>query len=166
MLTQHSLSAGGGVVLGFTVIQFSGAMWAWGSLLQRNRKSPAHPFVIGGVQQLATGLAYLPLTLFQLSSAHWTSRGIGAIVYLAIFGGIVGYGCYALAISRLPLAIVSIYTYVNPVVAVFLGWLFYRETFGWREAAAMAVIFLGVAVVRTASVAAEKLRAHRAAESG
>jgi drug/metabolite transporter (DMT)-like permease len=164
MVSQRSLSAGGGVVLAFTVIQISGATWAWGSILQRNRKSPAHPFVIGGVQQFATGLTYLLPTALQLNSAHWTGRGIGAIVYLAIFGGIVGYGCYALAIARLPLAIVSIYTYVNPVVAVFLGWLVYRESFGFREAAAMAVIFAGIAVVRRASVSAEKLRAHRAAE--
>ena len=74
-------------------------------------------------------------------------------------GGIVGYGCYMTALSRLPLAIVSIYTYVNPVVAVFLGWLAYREPFGWREALAMAVIFLGVWMVRRASAAADKLRA-------
>jgi drug/metabolite transporter (DMT)-like permease len=43
---------------------------------------------------------------------------------------------------------VSIYPYVNAVVAVALGWLFYREPFGWRETAAMLVIFLGVALVK------------------
>ncbi|MGH9592016.1 MAG: DMT family transporter [Bryobacteraceae bacterium] len=168
VVTHHSLAAGGAaggaMIGGFFLLQLSGASWAWGSLLQRNRKSPAHPFVIGGVQQVATGLVYLPPTLLQLNSAHWTSHGIGAIVYLAIFGGIVGYGCYALAIARLPLAIVSIYTYVNPVVAVFLGWLFYRESFGFREAAAMAIVFAGIAEVRRTSVAAEKSRADRAAE--
>ena len=73
---------------------------------------------------------------------------MAAIVYLAIFGGIVGYSCYALALSRLPPAIVSTYTYINPVVAVFLGWWVYRERFGLREAGAMAVIFAGVAMVR------------------
>jgi drug/metabolite transporter (DMT)-like permease len=157
-------AGGGAMIAAFLVLQLSGASWAWGSLLQRNRKLSAHPFVLGGVQQLATGVAYLPATLLQLNSAHWTTRGMGAIVYLAIFGGMVGYGCYALAIARLPLAIVSIYTYVNPVVAVFLGWLFYRESFGIREALAMAIIFAGIAVVRRASVAAKELRADRAAE--
>ena len=49
---------------------------------------------------------------------------------------------------RLPVAIVSIYPYVNAVVAVALGWLFYREPFGWRETVAMAIIFAGVAVVK------------------
>jgi drug/metabolite transporter (DMT)-like permease len=151
------------VVLAFLILQLSGASWALGSLLQRNRRSRAHPFVIGGVQQLSTGLALLIPGMFQLPSAHWTARGMGAIVYLAIFGGIVGYSCYALALSRLPLAIVSIYTYINPVVAVFLGWWVYRERFGLREAGAMAVIFAGVAMVRRAtSLPVQKLRADRA----
>jgi drug/metabolite transporter (DMT)-like permease len=162
-ITQHSFSSGGAVVLAFLILQLSGASWALGSLLQRNRRSRTHPFVIGGVQQLSTGLALLIPGMFQLPSAHWTARGMGAIVYLAIFGGIVGYSCYALALSRLPLAIVSIYTYINPVVAVFLGWWVYRERFGLREAGAMAVIFAGVAMVRRAtSLPVQKLRADRA----
>ena len=151
------------MVLAFLILQLSGASWALGSLLQRNRRSRAHPFVIGGVQQLSTGLALLIPSFFQLPSAHWTARGMGAIVYLAIFGGVVGYSCYALALSRLPLAIASIYTYINPVVAVFLGWWVYRERFGLREAGAMAVIFAGVAMVRRAtSLPVQKLRADRA----
>jgi drug/metabolite transporter (DMT)-like permease len=162
-ITRHSFSTGGSVVLAFLILQLSGASWALGSLLQRNGRSRAHPFVVGGVQQLSTGLALLIPGVFQLPSAHWTTRGMGAIVYLAIFGGIVGYGCYALALSRLPLAIVSIYTYINPVVAVFLGWWVYRERFGLREAGAMAVIFAGVAMVRRAtSVPVQNLRADRA----
>jgi drug/metabolite transporter (DMT)-like permease len=50
--------------------------------------------------------------------------------------------------DRLPVAIVSVYPYVNAVVAVALGWLFYREPFGMREALAMAIIFAGVAIVK------------------
>jgi drug/metabolite transporter (DMT)-like permease len=163
-VTQHTFASGGAVVLAFFILQISGASWALGSLLQRNRHSRAHPFVLGGVQQLSTGLALLAPSAFQLPSAHWTARGMGAIVYLAIFGGIVGYSCYALALSRLPLAIVSIYTYINPVVAVFLGWWVYQEHFGLREAGAMAVIFAGVAMVRRAtSMPVQKLRADGAA---
>jgi drug/metabolite transporter (DMT)-like permease len=48
----------------------------------------------------------------------------------------------------LPVSIVTLYNYINPVVAVFLGWLFYRERFGLRELAAMGVIFAGVALVK------------------
>ena len=166
-LTQHTLVGSGAVVLSFLLLQVGGMSWALGSLLQRNRQVRAHPFVIGGVQQLGTGLVLLIPSIFQVPSAHWTARGMGAIVYLAIFGGIVGYSCYALVIARLPLAIASIYTYINPVVAVFLGWWFYRERFGLREAGAMAVIFAGVAMVRRAtSLPVQKLRADGAAESG
>lgn len=165
-ITQHTFASGGAVVLAFLILQVSGASWALGSLLQRNRRSRAHPFVIGGVQQLSTGLALMLPGAFQLPAAHWTARGVAAIVYLAIFGGIVGYSCYALALDRLPPATVSTYTYINPVVAVFLGWWVYREQFGLREAAAMAVIFAGVALVRrAASMPVQKPGAARATES-
>ena len=71
-----------------------------------------------------------------------------ALLYLVCFGSLVGYSAYAYAMDRLPVAIVSIYPYVNAVVAVFLGWLFYREPFGLREAFSMAIIFASVAVVK------------------
>jgi drug/metabolite transporter (DMT)-like permease len=51
-------------------------------------------------------------------------------------------------LTRLPISIVSLYTYINPVVAAGLGWLFYREPFGRREVLAMLVIFAGVAIVK------------------
>ena len=70
------------------------------------------------------------------------------MLYLVFFGSIIGYSAYAYALDRLPVAIVSIYPYVNAVVAVTLGWLFYREPFGAREATAMLVIFAGVALVK------------------
>ena len=166
LITSGSFSAGGGIVVGFLALQLSGATWALGSLLQRNRRVPTHPFVLAGVQQMATGLCFILPAMLEPYPAHWTKRATAATLYLATFGGIVGYGCYMTALSRLPLPIVSIYTYVNPVVAVFLGWLVYSESFGWRETFAMVVIFVGVWMVRRASVAAEKLRADSATDRG
>jgi drug/metabolite transporter (DMT)-like permease len=75
-------------------------------------------------------------------------RGVGALLYLVVFGSIVGYSAYAYALDRLPVAIVSIYPYVNAIVAVALGWVFYREKFGLREAIAMMIIFASVGVVK------------------
>jgi drug/metabolite transporter (DMT)-like permease len=125
------------------------AGWAFGSIYQRRRATGAHPIVIGAVQQLAAGLSFLPLVLvFHEHPVHWSLRGVGAIFYLVMFGSIVGYSAYVFALDRLPVAIVSIYPYVNSVVAVTLGWLFYREPFGVREAVAMAIIFTGVALVK------------------
>ena len=70
------------------------------------------------------------------------------MLYLVLFGSIVGYSAYIYSLDRLPVAIVSVYPYVNAVVAVALGWLFYREKFGLREAAAMVVIFASVGAVK------------------
>jgi drug/metabolite transporter (DMT)-like permease len=157
LMQSSTFSSGGGIVLGFVLLQLSGACWSLGSLLQRNQRLDVSPFVVAGVQQIATGLVFIPLLWLDPHPIVWHPEGVGAILYLALFGGITGYGCYMLALSRLPLAIVSTYTYINPVVAVFLGWLWYREPFGSREVAAMAVIFVGVWMVRRASVRQERL---------
>ena len=123
--------------------------WSGGSLYQRRQRADAHPIVVGAVQQLFSGLAVLPLAI--VSGNHhvaWSARGVAALFYLVTFGSIVGYSAYAYALDRLPVAVVSVYPYVNSVVAVALGWLFYREPFGVRAAAAMLVIFAGVGLVK------------------
>ena len=144
-------SGGLGLVPAFLLLQLGAVAWAAGSILQRRQSSPVHPIVSAAVQQLATGLVYLPPALFQFRQAHWTGRAIGATLYLAMFGGVVGYSSYVFAMARLPVAIASVYTYVNPLVAVLLGWMFYNESFSAREAVAMAVIFAGVWLVKRAA---------------
>jgi drug/metabolite transporter (DMT)-like permease len=117
--------------------------------------------VSGAVQQLATGLAYAIPAFLQPRPAHWTARGIGALVYLATFEGIVGYSAYVFAVARLPVAVATIYNYVNPVIAVALGWSFYREPIGAREAVAMLIIFVAI-VKNTAGKSAEPRARHDA----
>jgi drug/metabolite transporter (DMT)-like permease len=144
-----SHSTGAAVLKGFVVLQIGSAAWAFGSIFQRRRTADAHPIVTGAVQQLVVGLAFLPAALLMPERpVAWSFRGVAAVVYLIIFGSIVGYSAYVYALSHLRVAVVSIYSYVNPVVAVALGWLFYREPFGIRQAVAMGVIFLGVALVK------------------
>ena len=140
---------GSGVVRGFLVLQLGNFLWSYGSIYYRRQETKAHPIVAGAVQQLAAGLAMAPAALLVPEPpVHLTFRGVAALVYLIIFGSIVGYSAYIYALSHLPVAVVSIYPYVNPVVAVFLGWLFYREPFGIRECLAMIVIFVGIGVVK------------------
>jgi len=139
------------IVRGFLILQLGCFSWSFGSLVQRRQPTKAHPIVSGGVQQLAAGLAFLPIALARGGTIHWDqTQGLWAIAYLVVFGSIVGYSSYIYALEHLPVAVLSIYNYVNPVVAVALGWLFYREPFGLREAAAMAIIFTGVAMVKRA----------------
>jgi drug/metabolite transporter (DMT)-like permease len=134
---------------GFLLLQLGCCGWAFGSILQRRHVTKAHPVVSGAVQQLATGLVFLgPAFLTKTQPIQWTSRSIGAVMYLVTFGSVVGYSAYLYALDKLPVSVVSIYNYVNPVVAVFLGWLFYRERIGFREIVSMLVIFAGVALVK------------------
>jgi drug/metabolite transporter (DMT)-like permease len=132
----------------FIVLQVGALMWSAGSIAQRRLTTRAHPFLNGGIQQLATGIVFLFIAAFDGQKSHWTHSAIAAVAYLAIFGGAIGYSAYMYALENLPVAIVSIYTYINPVVAVLLGWLFYREQLGVREIVAMLVIFVGVALVK------------------
>ena len=137
------------LLTGFLILQVGMVGWSFGSIYQRRKAGKAHPVVAGGVQQLAAALILLPLSLLiRQPSLHWSVRGVSALGYLVVFGSLVGSSAYVYAMDRLPVAIVSIYPYANAVVAVFLGWLFYREPFGPRELVAMAIIFAGVAMVK------------------
>lgn len=135
---------------GFLLLQLGMAAWSFGSIVQRRQAGKeAHPVIGGAVQQLAAGVVLSPFALaIPQHPVHWSARGIGALVYLVCFGSIAGYSAFAYALDRLPVAVVSIYSYVNAMVAVALGWLVYREPFGRREALAMAIIFAGVTVVK------------------
>jgi len=137
------------LLAGFLLLQISMVSWSFGSIFQRRQNAKAHPIIVGTVQQLAAGLILAPFAAaIPQHPIHWSTRGAGALLYLVCFGSIVGYSAYAYALDRLPVAIVSIYPYVNAIVAVTLGWIFYRERFGAKEAIAMAVIFAGVAIVK------------------
>jgi drug/metabolite transporter (DMT)-like permease len=148
---------GPSIVLGFGVLQVGMIGWCLGSIIQRRQATLAHPVVSGAIQQLASSLAFLPFAVLRPHAIVWHARSVWAVGYLVVFGSIVGYSAFAYAMARLPVALVSIYSYVNCIVAVGLGWLFYREPFGWRELAAMLVIFAGVGLVKWQSAKAEKI---------
>jgi drug/metabolite transporter (DMT)-like permease len=143
---------GGNVLKGFLILQLGSLFWNAGSLMQRRRVSEVSAFVGGAVQQFSAGAASLAPALWTgaFDNLHPSNRSYAALAWLIVFGSIVGYNSYIYALQKLPVAVVSLYNYINPIVAVLLGWFFYREPFGAREAAAMAVIFLGVALVRRA----------------
>lgn len=146
-VTGHAIDRS--LLNGFLLLQVGMAAWSFGSIYQRRQSGKAHSVIAGGVQQLAAGLILLPFAaLVPEHEIHWSAWGIAALLYLVFFGSIVGYSSYVYVMDRLPVAVVSIYSYINAIVAVALGWLFYREPFGIKEAIAMVVIFAAVAVVK------------------
>ena len=139
----------GGTFTGFLVLQVSAAGWVTGALLQKRVEVRAEPAISGAIQQLAAGLAmFIPSALFEHIPHHVSTRSTLAVAYLIAFGSLIGFTSFIYAMSRLPVAIVSVYTFVNPVVAIFLGWLFFREPFGVRQFIAMLIIFSGIALVK------------------
>jgi drug/metabolite transporter (DMT)-like permease len=139
----------GPLLKGFLLLQLGNSGWALGSILQRRLATKAHPVISAAFQQLATGVVFamLSISLKKLPGA-WSWRGAGAILYLAVFGGMIGYSAYVYVLNKLPVSVASIYTYVNPIVALWLGWIFYRERIGAWEVGGMLVIFLGVTLVK------------------
>ena len=140
---------GRSTLVGFAIMQVGVIAWTLASLIQRRQPIKAHPIVIGAIQQLAAGLVYIPVAVLVPEHAIvFSQRSVLALLYLVFFGSIVGYSAFIFAMDRLPVALVSVYPYINAVVAMGVGWVFFREPFGWRELAAMLIIFLGVAVVK------------------
>jgi len=155
LVGPEALSSGmdGITVKGFLILQVSCLAWSLGSILQKRRPEKTNPILVGAIQQFSVGIV---VGILCIAKGEWdfqlSPRVLGAVVYLAVFGSIVAYSAYLYCLQHLPLAIVSIYTYINPVVAVTLGWLIYREEFGIKELSAMIVIFLGVYLVKKLSV--------------
>lgn len=132
--------------------------WALGSVLAKKWKSPdVDPFSATAWQMIAAGVAnfLVALALGDTSRVVWTTRGIGAVLYLVVFGSWVGYTAYIWLLNHVPTSKVSTYAYVNPVVAVFLGWLVLHEQVGPYILAGSAIVVASVALVTSAQVTAK-----------
>lgn len=118
------------------------ASWALGSVYYKRRQSEANPYVASSMQMLAGGVAVSALGLALGEAAVWrfTLPGIGALAYLIVVGSIVGYSAYAYALRHAPATIVGTYAYVNPIVAVLLGWAVLDEPLTSRTFVAMGLI--------------------------
>ena len=124
--------AGRVTVLGLLVAVVASLSWACGSLYQRNAPIADDPLRSSGMQQLAGGIAIWLAALLagQLGDLHPSevSRGSAlALLYLIVFGWLLTMSCYLWLLRVARTSLVSTYAYVNPVVAVFLGWLILDE---------------------------------------
>lgn len=131
--------------------------WALGSVLSKKWKSPdVDAFSATAWQMIAAGIAnsLVAFVLGDLSRAIWTRRGVGAMLYLVVFGSWVGYTAYIWLLNHVPTSKVSTYAYVNPVVAVFLGWLVLHERVDAYILAGTAVVVASVVLVTSAQVTA------------
>jgi len=108
----------------------------------------------GALEMLIAGLTLTAAGLLagEAPRFHPTSSSALAVAWLIVAGSLCGYSAYIWLLHHVPAAKVSTYAYVNPIIAVFLGWLVLDETLDWRMALGTAVILGGVAVVNAARV--------------
>ncbi len=134
---------------------FCSFSWALGSVLAKKWKSPeVDPFAATAWQMVAAGLSNLLFAFAVNDPARvvWTARGVGAVLYLVVCGSWIGYTAYIWLLGHVPTSKASTYAYVNPVVAVFLGWLVLREPVTGYILAGSAIVVASVALVTSAEV--------------
>jgi drug/metabolite transporter (DMT)-like permease len=143
--------------------------WALGSVLAKRWQGGMDVFSATGWQMTAAGAGNFVFALFNgdLSRTIWTARGIGAVLYLVVCGSWIGYTAYIWLLEHVPTSKVSTYAYVNPVVAVFLGWAILHERVDRFILSGSAIVVLSVILVTSAKVrektVAEELPAVEAA---
>jgi drug/metabolite transporter (DMT)-like permease len=134
---------------------FGSFSWALGSVLAKRWKSAeVDPFSAMGWQMTAAGLANMLFGIVagDFSRVVWTPRGIGAVAYLIVCGSWIGYTAYIWLLGHVPTSKVSTYAYVNPVVAVFLGWLVLHEPVNSYIVMGSAIVVASVVLVTSAKV--------------
>ena len=139
--------------LGVMLVQVACLAWAVGSSWSKRTSSVTHVVAASALQQLFAGLM---LTAVGSSLGEWdqlsfTPRTVAAQMYLIAFGSLVAYSAYLYTLEHLPMATVSLYAYINPIIAVLLGAIFASEPLTPRIAAAAAIVLAGVTIVRRSS---------------
>jgi len=145
------LGAGGqGFVLGVIFLQIACLGWSIGSSYSKRHGRSENVFGAAAAQMLAGGVMMLALGTVrgEWASLAFSTRTAVAFGYLSTIGAIGGFVAYTYALRHLPVSLVSLYAYVNPVIAVALGVAVLGEPFTSRMAVAAALVFGGVAIVR------------------
>jgi drug/metabolite transporter (DMT)-like permease len=147
----HSgVAATGGFLAGVVSLQIACFGWSVGSSYSKRHARGENIFAVAAGQMLAGGLMMLALGTLQgeWGRLAFSSRSAIAFGYLTTIAGIGGFGAYTYALRHLPVSLVSLYAYVNPVIAVALGVAVLGERFTWRMGLAAALVFAGVAIVQ------------------
>ena len=139
--------------LGYLLLTVLGSfLWALGSFLSPRIPVPRHALVATGYEMLVGGLVLLAIGLAvyspsELDPGRWSGRSIFGLCYLVVFGSLLGYSAYVWLLANAPIAKVSTYAYVNPVVAIALGVVVLDESVTLRIAAGALLILVSVASV-------------------
>jgi drug/metabolite transporter (DMT)-like permease len=153
VLVSPDLSAGGearrGMLWGVIAVQIACAGWAVGSAYTRRHVMPADVLGAAAIQMLFGGIfmTIAGTVLGEWSHLSFTPKTMAAFVYLTIPGSVIAFAAYSYALRHMDVAVMSLYTYINPLIAVLLGAWLLDESLGWPMFAAGALIAAGVVTV-------------------
>ena len=144
-------------LIGVALLQTASLGWPLGSAYSRRFTRDDNVLGTTALQMLAGGIFLGVLGLVRGEWAHlaFNTRTTMALLYLATIGAVGGFVAYTYALRHLPVSLVSLYAYINPIIAVALGVLLLGEPFDARIAAAAALVLAGVAVVRSKTATAK-----------
>jgi drug/metabolite transporter (DMT)-like permease len=142
--------AGWGFALGVLALQLACFGWALGSSYARRRRTAQDDLITTSAFQMFFGGAVM--LILATATGEWSHvafnvRTGSAMLYLFAVGSLIGFVAYIYALGHLSTSFVSLYAYVNPVVAVLLGSLILDEPFGWRLIVSVAIILAGITIV-------------------
>lgn len=150
-----STGSGNGILAGALVLMCSSLSWALGTIYSRSAPLPRSAFVATGMEMFSGGALLFLLALvtrepMQFDLAQVSARSIAGFVYLTTIGSLVAFTAFIWLLPHQPPSRVATYAYVNPVVAVFLGWAIAGEPLTLRTVIAAAIIIGAVALITTA----------------
>lgn len=156
VLLVGRVDSGGIDPLGAAVCMLASFSWAAGSVYARTAPLPRRPLVATAMEMLAGGFL---LTLVGIAAGEpgrvrldaFSTRSVLALAYLIVFGSLLAFSAYIWLLHRAPLPLVATYAYVNPVVAVLLGWTLLDEPITPRMILAGGIIVVAVALIAGAS---------------
>jgi drug/metabolite transporter (DMT)-like permease len=139
-------------VVGTVMLLVAAFAWAAGSAYARVAPLPASPMLAAAMQMLCAGalLAVVGAAHGELAQVHLATvspASLGALVYLVVFGSLLAFTAYGWLLKHAPTPVLSTYAYVNPAVAVLLGWAFAGEQLGARELVAGFVVLTSVMLI-------------------
>jgi drug/metabolite transporter (DMT)-like permease len=145
-------------ILGIVFLLIAIASWGFGSVYIKHNPTGLHPLFGASFQMLSGGFILLVFgsSIGEWATFHPNEAGMYSVLYLIVFGSIVGYGSYMYILKHLPATIVSTYAYVNTIVAVALGWLWLGETVNGIIWVAVLFTITGIYLVNTSFQKAKK----------
>jgi drug/metabolite transporter (DMT)-like permease len=142
-------AGGGKFVLGVIAIQLACIGWVIGTSFAKRHELGDNPFQSTALQMVFSGIMLLGAATAHGDWAQltFTPRTLSAMLYLSIAGSLIAYSAYIYAIQHLPLQLVSLYAYINPMIAVALGTLLLNEPLSARIIVAAVLVFAGTWIV-------------------